>query len=62
MQTDIKNIKEGEFFKRTEEAHSIYVRGYYERSLKAFCCHKFDDVNSTIFIKAKKPVFVGFTF
>lgn len=58
----LKNVKKGEFIKRKEDAKQVYIKGDYDRSSKSYSCIDFDDINHEIFIKADKPVFVGFTF
>ena len=61
-QVTIKEVKKGEFFKRKEDAKTVYVRGNYDVSTKAFSAYKFDDINSEIFIKSSKSVFIDFDF
>lgn len=58
----IRSTSKGEYIKRTEEAQAVYVRGEYVRERKAFACYAFDDICKVIYIKADKPVFVGFDF
>jgi hypothetical protein len=58
----IKNVKRGDYIKRKADALTVYVRGDYDRASKSYCCHAFDDISKSIYIKASKPVFVGFTF
>ena len=60
--TAIKNLKKGEFIKRTETAQRVYIKGDYDRATKSFSCIAYDDINQEIFIKADKVVFYGFTF
>lgn len=60
--TAIKNLKKGEFIKRTETAQRVYIKGDYDRATKSFSCIAYDDINQEIFIKANKEVFYGFTF
>jgi hypothetical protein len=61
-QATIKEVKKGEFFKRKEDAQTVYVRGNYDASSKTFSAYKFDDINSEIFIKPSKIVFINFDF
>jgi hypothetical protein len=58
----LKELKEGEYFKFNETTKVVWVRGYYERSLKRYECYKFDDVNHESFFKGDRRVFVGFEF
>lgn len=60
--TTIRNVPKGEYFKRKADAKKIYVRGTYDRASKGFECHDTDDVNRSIFIRADRPVVVGFTY
>ena len=62
MEITLNNLKPGEYFKKTQEAHAVWVRGHYVRELKAYSCTRFDDVNHEVFIKSKRPVFIGFEF
>lgn len=63
--TNLKNVKKGDFFKRLIKGtpnQRVYVKGYYDRTLKAFWCYPFEDVNNGRFIKETTIVNVGFTF
>lgn len=58
----IRDLKKGEFLKRSETAKEVYIKGDYDRETKTFCCSAYSDINKFVFIKANKKVFVGFTF
>lgn len=58
----IKELKKGEFLKRKADAKEVYIKDYYDRASKSFCCIAYSDINKWVFIKANKKVFVGFTF
>lgn len=58
----IKELKRGEFFKRSEHAQRVYIKGDYDRATKSFSCIAYDDINQEIFIKANKEVFIDFIF
>jgi hypothetical protein len=60
--TPIRNVAKGEFIMRKADAKTVYVRGEYDRSTKSYSCTAADDMCKEIFIKADKPVFVGFTY
>lgn len=62
METKIKDLKKGEFFKRKADSKEVYIKGDYDRSSKSYCCTSFYDINKWVFIKADKLVYVGFTF
>lgn len=56
---ELRKVKQGEFF-RLSEIGKVYVRGYYERSMKKYEAYWFDDVNHESFIKASRIVIVDF--
>ena len=62
----IDNLGPGDLIKRTPDAKAVYVINHRNRKTKThdadFSCSKWDDMNSEIFIKADKIVYVGFTF
>jgi hypothetical protein len=62
QQTTIRNIKTGEYFKRKPDAKTVYVKGQYDRATKSFSAIDTEDISREIFIKASKPVFVGFDY
>ena len=50
------------YFKRKPDAKAVYEICHYNRSDKTFCCMDAEDMNRQVFIKANKPVFVGFEY
>lgn len=56
---ELKKLKKGDYFK-VPNCNVIYVKGDYERSLKKFSCHKFDNVNTERFFKGDKKVIENF--
>lgn len=62
----VKELKKGEYFTRKEIAHptekQVYIRGEYDRELKKYCCARFDDINTWIFLKPTTEVFQDFVF
>lgn len=59
----IGKLKLGEFFKmKATESSPVWVRGEYDKGLKAFSCHKFEDTNHERFITGKTQVYCGFEF
>lgn len=62
MEINLGKLKQGEYFKKTAEARTVWVRGHYVRELKSYSCTDFEDVNREVFIKSKRPVFIGFEF
>lgn len=66
MTTNLKNLKNGEFFTFKDieypNDNQIYVKGDYDRSSKTYICYCFGDINKFRSVKANKDVFIGFTF
>jgi len=58
----IKNVKSGDFVKRKADSKAVYIKGAYDRTTKSFELTDTDDINRVIYIKADKPVYVGFTY
>lgn len=62
QQAVIKTVKQGEYIKRKADAKTVYIKGAYDRSTKSYECTDTEDINKQIYIKADKPVFIGFTY
>lgn len=68
MYNYLKDIKKGEYFTRGAKyieypsERQVWVKGEYDRSLKAYECHRWDDVNHVGYISGKTIVYTGFTF
>jgi hypothetical protein len=62
QQVNIKSVKQGEYIKRKADAKTVYIKGDYDRASKSYECTDTEDINRQIYIKADKPVFVGFTY
>lgn len=62
----LKDIKKGDYFTvrpiDTPRESQVWVKGGYVHSIKAYSCHRFDDVNIETFLSPTKTVFVDFTF
>ena len=58
----IRNVKQGEFIKRKADSKAVFVRGSYDKASKCFECSDTEDIGRSIWIKASKPVFIGFTY
>lgn len=58
----VKELHKGDFFKKSENGYTVYIRGEYCKELKKYSCVRFDDCNSEIFLKGDKEVFVDFEF
>jgi hypothetical protein len=58
----LKSAKKGEYIKRTADAKRVYIKGAYCRNFKGYECTAADDCSASIFIRADKLVFIGFTY
>lgn len=62
----IKELKKGEYFTRkpieNPKDNQVWVRGDYDRSVKAYECICFADVAYTLFLKGNAQVYTDFTF
>jgi hypothetical protein len=58
----LKNVKPGDYVKRKSDAVKVYIKGDYDRTTKSFELVDVEDINRVIYIKANKPVYVGFTY
>ena len=62
----IKDLKQGDFFTLhpiTEpEEDQVWVRDEYDRSLKLFEAHRFDDISEIRFFQGIHVVFTDFVF
>ena len=56
----IKAAKET-FFKRKPDAKGVFVINHYNAAEKEYSCSNWE-TGAEIFLKAKTPVFVGFTY
>jgi hypothetical protein len=62
MTITMRDLKLGQYFKRTPDAKAVYVRGDYDRSTKKFSATDFHDCCREIFIRGDKQVFIDFEF
>ena len=64
----LKDLKKGDFFLRTSKPVSepkpsqVWVRGEYDRSLKAYECYKWEDINHVGYISGKTLVYTDIIF
>lgn len=62
----LKELKKGEYFTRKDiefpKDTQVFVRGDYDRSTKKYECHRFSDINDTIYLKGSTNVFTDMTF
>ena len=63
MKAKIKKMKTSDFFRlKDSETSTVWVRGEYDRSLKKYSTHKFDDANHERFVSPNLEVFTEFDF
>ena len=58
----LKELKKGDFFKRKQDAKTIFIRGDYVPELKKYSCIDAEDCNREIFLQGKAAVFVDFEY
>jgi hypothetical protein len=58
----IKQVKQGDYFKRKPDAKTVYIRGEYCKASKAYSCIDAEDINKELLIKGDKVVVIGFTY
>ena len=62
----VRELKRGDFFTKKPipepKENQVWIRDYYDQSLKKYCCYNFADVNHTCFLQGKKEIFTRFTF
>ena len=62
-QTELRNVKHGEFFRLSNsETAPVWVRGDYNRDSKKFDAYKYNDVNYCNEFRGSRIVFVDFEF
>lgn len=57
-----RDIKKGEYVKRSATAKKTYIRGTYDRVSKKVELTDFDDMNRTIYVKPTSTLYIDFTF
>ena len=62
QQAKLLTVKPGEYIKRKADSKTIYIKGAYDKASKSFSCIDVEDICREVFIKADKPVFIGFTY
>lgn len=59
----LRDVKKGDYFKRSETAKKVYVRGHYVGgTTKRYSVHPFDDVNNEMFLRGDSIVWIDFEF
>jgi hypothetical protein len=60
--TTLREVKPGDFVKRKLDSKKVYRKGSYDKTTKSFELMDVEDICRSIFVKADKPVVVGFTY
>jgi hypothetical protein len=58
----LRNVTKGDYVKRKSDSKAVYIKGAYDRTTKSFELQDVEDMNRVVYIKATKPVYVGFTY
>jgi hypothetical protein len=58
----LRNVTKGDYVKRKADSKAVYIKGDYDRMTKSFELVDVEDINRVVYIKASKPVYVGFTY
>jgi hypothetical protein len=58
----LKNVKPGDYVKRKADSKAVYIKGAYDKTTKSFELRDVEDICRSIFVKADKTVFIGFTY
>lgn len=56
-QVQLKDVRKGDLFRFTPTGN-LFVRGYYERSIKKYEYYAYDDINHEGFAKGTRKVLV----
>jgi hypothetical protein len=62
QQITLKNVRKGEYFKRSLTTNVVYIRGEYVREAKKYSCTDAEDINKEMLIDGEKLVYIGFTY
>ena len=58
----LRSVTKGDYVKRKADSKAVYIKGAYDKTTKSFELKDVEDINRVIYIKANKPVYVGFTY
>jgi hypothetical protein len=56
------DLPKGEFIKRKETSHKVYIKGHYDRASKTYSVYDAEDVNNEMFVNRDTRVYAGFTY
>jgi len=58
----LRNVIKGDYVKRKADSKAVYIKGDYDKTTKSFELIDVEDICRCIYVKADKPVVVGFTY
>ena len=58
----LRNVIKGDYVKRKADSKAVYIKGDYDKTTKSFELIDVEDISRCIYVKADKPVVVGFTY
>jgi hypothetical protein len=59
----LRQVPKGELIRlKDTETAPVWVKDYYDRSSKRWCCYKYEDVNHCNFFSGDRVVYTGFTY
>jgi hypothetical protein len=58
----LRSVTKGDYVKRKADSKAVYIKGDYDKTTKSFELKDVEDINRVVYIKANKPVYVGFTY
>ena len=58
----LKDVKKGDFIRKTMTAKKTFTKGAYDRSYKKFECNDWDDISNSCLISGDKIVYIDFDF
>ena len=61
-QVKLNEVKPGEYVKRKADSKTVFVKGAYDKSTKAFSLTDTEDISREVFLKSSTLVYVGFTY
>jgi hypothetical protein len=58
----LKNVKVNDFIIRKPYSHTVFIKGFYDRSTKRFCISDTMNINRSLYLKGSTIVYIGFTY
>ena len=58
----MRKVKPGDYLMKSPTAAKVFIKGGYDRATDSFECCDAQSCNETVWIKASRVVYVGFTY